>query len=200
MPAPDARNGARLDHPERSMFAEVAALVPPVMGGRVLHHEVGCRPVVEHLGDVLEGMGVGVGPAPGVGDGPLVGHRGEPCGVLAGDGVLAPHQLRFERPPQRGIRARLSWTPTKAQMPVDRGHVVLVAGRGPGDEVDDRPEVGSEQHVEGSGPNGVVGRRDGEGGRRIERRQREGKLPAWPIITGASLGRRFGPAWEGTPA
>ena len=63
-PLPAITNGARrLHEPERAVLAAVAALVLPVVGGRVDDAEVGRGRRVEELRDLVEGEGVGVGRA-----------------------------------------------------------------------------------------------------------------------------------------
>ena len=59
------------------MLAAVAALVLPVVGGRVDHAQVGCGGVVEELGDLLEGERIGVVATVGVRVGELGGQPGE---------------------------------------------------------------------------------------------------------------------------
>ena len=51
---------SRLHDAERPVLAEVATMVAPVVRGGVQDDEVGCRPVVEELGHVIEGVGVRV--------------------------------------------------------------------------------------------------------------------------------------------
>ena len=85
----DDEGGPGLGDPERPVLAEVAAGLGPVVGRGVLDDEVGCRRVVEELGQMVEGVRVGVGRPVGVGKGELLGQAGQVGGVLAGHGVLA---------------------------------------------------------------------------------------------------------------
>ena len=77
--AADHERRARLHDAERAVLAEVAALVLPVVRGRVEHAEVGRGRRVEELGDLVVGVRVGVVGPVRVGVGLLVGERRRTC-------------------------------------------------------------------------------------------------------------------------
>ena len=87
--AADHHRGAGLHDPERAVLAEVAALVLPVVRGRVDHAEVGRGGRVEELRDLLVGERVGVVVAVRVEVGPLGVEADELVGRLVGERVAA---------------------------------------------------------------------------------------------------------------
>ncbi len=100
-----------LDDPERAVLAAVAALVLPVVRGRVQDAEVGRGRVVEELRDVVVGEGVGVLAPVGVRVGELVGRAGVKRSVdrsASGSAPLGPEDLEpgagrsGRRPPRAG--------------------------------------------------------------------------------------------------
>jgi hypothetical protein len=144
--------GPHLHDAERAVLAPLAALVLPVVRGRVQAQDVRCGRVVEQLGDVLVGVGVRLLGAAGPAVVELVDQRREPVGRRVAQGVAALDQGLDEAPRRPAVpvgigrRARLT---TEAHPPVDRPHVVpLVVGGD--DEVDDGLEGGVEQRVGGS--------------------------------------------------
>ena len=78
--ARDDERRAGLEYPERPVLAAVAALVLPVVRGRVHHAEVGRGGVVEELGRLLERVRVGVGGPLRMRVGQLGLETGEPAG------------------------------------------------------------------------------------------------------------------------
>ena len=130
---------ACLHDPERAVLAAVAALVLPVVVGRVQDAQVGCRRVVEQLGDVVEREGVRVLVAAGVEVGPLVGKRGEAVGRLVGERVGAGGLEHLVGP----VAA-----PEPHRPVVGPGLVRTVAGQE--DHVDDRLQRRVGQDLEGS--------------------------------------------------
>ena len=94
--ARDHERRAGLDHAERAVLADVAALVFPVVGGGVHDAHVGRRGMVEQLRDLLERERVRVVRAVGERVWPLGGEAGEPVGRLIGERVLAPHRDDLE--------------------------------------------------------------------------------------------------------
>jgi hypothetical protein len=87
--APEDERGAGLHDAQRTVLAEVPALVLPVVGGGVQHTEVRGGGRVEQLRDVLERKRVGVLGAVGVRVRALVGERRELGGRLVGERVFA---------------------------------------------------------------------------------------------------------------
>ena len=126
----------------------MAALVLPVVRGGVEHAQVGRGRRVEELGDLLEGVGVGVVGAAGERVGPLLGQRRELGGRLVGQGIPALDRGALEG----AVVVAAEGDPAV----VGEGLVRAVPGRA--HHVDDRVEPGVEQHVEGRlrlGPVGV---------------------------------------------
>ena len=93
--ARDHERRAGLHDAERAVLAAVAALVLPVVRGRVEHAQVGRGRVVEELRDVVVRVGVRVGGAGRVRIGALGVDAHEPVGRLVGERVRAGHAGAF---------------------------------------------------------------------------------------------------------
>ena len=168
------------------MLPEMAALVRPVVGGRVQHDDVGCRRVVEDLGQVVVGMGVGVLAPDGMGQRPLGSQTAEVRRILTFDRVTAPERLGFEVPPRRPA-ARAVGSPEETHVALDRGHVVFAVRRRPGSEVHDRCELSIEQHLEGPLSGGGTGRDEREVGHRPSVGRTAATASSWQWTSGRGV-------------
>ena len=132
-PRPRARTAPAPARFPRAVLAPLAALILPVVGRRVQAHQVGRGGgVVEHLGDVLVGVGVrllGSG-------GPDWRHssvqRQEPIGRRVAERVAPLDQGLDEDPPAGGRSRRRRGLAAEAHAAIDRPHLVtrVVGGHG----------------------------------------------------------------------
>ena len=130
------------------MLTEVSALIPPVVGGAVQHHQIRCRRVVEELGEMVEGEGIRIGTTVRMGDGTLFLEPTERRWVLTRHRVLAAeHPLRVVEGGSP-ICIRMGRDSGEPQVPVCGGDLVDVRLRRPCGKVDDRLERGGEEHLE----------------------------------------------------
>ena len=130
--------GPGLHDTQRPVLPEVAALVAPEVGSRVLHHQIGGGRVVEELGQVLEGMGIGIVVPGRMGSRPLLFEGAEAHRVLAGQRIPPGEGLRLKGPPLAPVPGGPVRPSTEAEVTVGRGNLVLVGRGGPGHHVHDR--------------------------------------------------------------
>ena len=126
------------------MLAAVAALVFPVVGGRVEHTEVGRGRMVEQLGDLVVGERVGVVGTRRMRVGALGGEAGELVGRLVGERIRGRSPRCARTRARAGIGATdvvgVVAAPVRANVTRPsalRGFVLAVAGD-PHHHVDDR--------------------------------------------------------------
>ncbi len=138
---------ARLDQAERAVLTDVAALVLPVVRGRVQNTEIGSGRGIEELGDVLERERVRVVAAMRMRPALLLGERRERAGRLVGERVVA-----LDGYPLETVRGAAKRDPAVV------GARLVHAVSMPADHVDDGIERTVAQDGEGSfggGPRGV---------------------------------------------
>ena len=140
--AADHERRPGLHHTERPVLTAVPTCVLPVVGAGVHHAQVGCGGVIEQLGHLLEGEGIGVGGPGGVGIGQFGSQPRQAVGRLVGERILAVDGDHVVGPIAAG-------EPHRA---VGRRHLIAIRLRRRQHHVDDRCQRRVEQDRQGSFP------------------------------------------------